>query len=126
MSQEEDRAAERQPRVQRMLSATLHGARFGAMSVVLRNVAAGGVGGMAKQWLQLSEPVEIELPNVGRMKGRIAWIDGVRFGMMFDRDHAIEATRVTRDAASGMDQHFRVMDRFRPDPSSKRPPIGLR
>ena len=107
-----------------MLTATLYGERFLSMGAVVRNVAAGGVGGIARQWLAVGEPIEIDLPNVGRMRGTVAWTDGAHFGMTFDRE--IDAARVTRDAVSGMDQHFRVMDRFRPDISAKRPAIGLR
>lgn len=124
MSQEENQAIARQSRAQRMLTATLYGERFLSMGAVVRNVAAGGVGGIARQWLAVGEPIEIDLPNVGRMRGTVAWTDGAHFGMAFDRE--IDAARVTRDAVSGMDQHFRVMDRFRPDISAKRPAIGLR
>ena len=48
----------------------------------------------------------------------------MRFGAFFDTE--IEPGRVTRDAAAGMDPRFQVMDRFRPPPSAKRPPINWR
>jgi hypothetical protein len=92
--------------------------------VVVRNISPGGIGGTTKQWLIPGEDVDVELPNLGLMPAKVAWTDGVRFGLSFLA--GIDPGRVTRDAAAGMDQSFRVMDRFRPETSAKRPPINLR
>jgi hypothetical protein len=114
----------RAPRTQRMLTVRLRARRFGTIAATARNVSPGGMGGTTGQWLGAGEQVEVELPNLGRVSASVAWTDGTRFGLAFDSE--IDARRVTRDASSGMDPQFRVMDRFRPDTSQRRPGLGLR
>ncbi|MEI9851185.1 MAG: PilZ domain-containing protein [Sphingomonas sp.] len=116
--------ARQQPqRLQRMLNVTLHAPRFGAAGAVVRNISATGLGGTSKQWLAAGEEVGIELPHLGRVAGRIAWAHGTRFGMRFDG--AIDPSRVTREAAPGMDRSFHVMDRYRPVDRARRPGIAM-
>jgi hypothetical protein len=112
----------REPRLPRMLTVQVRGRRFGAMPAIARNLSDGGMGGTTKQWLVTGEEVEADLPNFGWTRARIAWTDGTRFGLAFL--DPVEAGRVSREAAPGMDSSFRVMDRFRPETSMRRP--GLR
>lgn len=109
-------------RTRRMLSAPLRGSRFGERRVVVRDISATGLGGTTDQWLRVGEQVAAVLPNLGEVGGTVVWTAGNRFGVNFD--HAIDAERVTRPAAYS--QPFKVMDRFQPETSAKRPAIGLR
>ncbi len=117
-------AREHAQRLQRMLSAPLHGHRFGQASAIVRNISASGLGGTSRQWLIVGEGIEIELPTIGRVAGSVAWVRGMRFGMRFGA--AIDPARVTRERSPGMVHKFQVMDRFRPPASPRRPPVGLR
>jgi hypothetical protein len=124
---QEDGAREaREPaqRLQRMLNVAMRGRRFGGANAIVRNISPRGLGGTTKQWLVRGEQIQVELPNLGPVPATVIWTDGIRFGARFCTE--IDAGRVTRDSFAGMDQHFRVMDRFRPEPSMKRPAIGLR
>jgi hypothetical protein len=112
----------REPRLPRILSVQIRGRRFGGTTAIARNLSDGGMGGTTKQWLIAGEEVEAELPSFGWTLARIAWTDGTRFGLVFL--DPVEAGRVARPASSGIDPSFRVMDRFRPETSMRRP--GLR
>lgn len=117
-------ARQQAKRLQRMLRVTIHARRFGSAEVVVRNISASGLGGSSDQWLIAGEGVEVELPNLGRVTGTIAWVEGRRFGLAFEA--AIDPSRVLREAAPGMDRSFRVMDRYRPEAAPWRPPLNLR
>jgi len=73
--------------------------------------------------LKVGERIVAELPNLGSVAGAVVWTERNRFGLCFDEE--IDPDRVTRP---GYDRgaRFLVMDRYRPDSSGKRPPIGLR
>jgi hypothetical protein len=117
-------AAARAKRAHRMLNVLLRSPRFGTVAAMARNVSPGGMGGSTRQWLAAGEEIEVELPNIGWVPASVAWTDGIRFGLSFAGE--IDAARVTRDAAAGRDREFQVMDRFRPDTSSRRPGLGIR
>lgn len=121
-----DQAAEaaRAQRMHRMLNVRLRSHRFGTVTAMARNVSPGGMGGSTRQWLGAGEDLEVELPNIGWVPASVAWTDGTRFGLTFAGE--IDAARVTRDAAAGRDRAFEVMDRFRPDTSSRRPGLAVR
>ena len=114
----------RSHRMPRLLTVRLCGRRFGEAGVVVRNISHGGAGCMSRQWLMRGEPVEIELPNLGWVPGTVAWTDGTRFGLYFDGE--IDAGRVARETTPGMDPKFRVMDRYRPETSMRRPGLTSR
>ena len=118
----EDRLPFREPRLPRMLRVNVRGRRFGTMPAIARNLSDGGMGGTTKQWLVTGEEVEAELPSFGWTRARIAWTDGTRFGLVFL--DPVEAGRVSRETTAGMDPSFRVLERFRPVTSMRRP--GLR
>ena len=121
---DESETRERSHRARRMLVVELRGRRFGSASATIRDISSGGLGGTSSRWLVIGEPVELTLPNFGTLTGSVIWTEGNRFGLAFDE--AIDASRVTRETSPGMDRHFEVMDRFRPETSMKRPPIGRR
>jgi hypothetical protein len=114
----------RAPRTHRMLIVQLRARRFGTIAATARNISPGGMGGSARQWLGVGEELEVQLPNLGWVPANVVWTHGPRFGLSFACE--IDAGRVTRDASSGMDPQFQVMDRFRPDTSQRRPGLGLR
>ena len=111
----------REPRSSRMLTVQIRGRRFGVMPAIARNLSTGGMGGTTKQWLMVGETVDAQLPGFGWTRGRVIWTDGTRFGVSF-LGH-VEAERVTRELSPGMDSSFRVMDRFRPSDSVRRPAL---
>lgn len=113
---------ERCARSRRMLRVQIRGRRFGTRPMVVRDISASGLGGTTEQWLIAGERVEARLPNHGEVPATVAWTDGRRFGLRFDIP--IDAERVTRERAG--EARFEVMDRFRPEPSTKRPAINAR
>ena len=116
--------ADPRQRSKRMLTAQVQSARFGRGQIVVRDISAGGLGGMTSQWLRPGERIEAELPVVGNIPARVAWTDGKRFGLAFDEE--IDAERVTREPVPAEIAQFRVHERFRPETSARRPAIGLR
>jgi hypothetical protein len=96
----QDRASERRAF---FLTAILTGLVEKPVSARVRNLSSGGM------MIELSEEPETEvlrgqrvaaeLRNIGRIKGEIAWCEGRRFGMRFDREIDPEAAR--RPVAGG-------------------------
>ena len=111
-------------RSRRMLMAQIRSSRFGAERVRVRDISPGGLGGTTANWLRPGERVEAELPNIGVIPATVAWTQGDRFGLKFD--DAIDSERVTRERVPVEIEKFRVMDRFRPETTAKRPGIGIR
>ncbi|NNM76315.1 PilZ domain-containing protein [Sphingomonas sp. ID1715] len=89
-----DRASERRAF---FLTTTLFGLDQGSVGARVRNLSAGGM------MIELAEEPEpeivrgqrltAELRNIGRVKGEIAWCEGRRFGIRFDREIDPEAAR---------------------------------
>ena len=51
--------------------------------VVTHDLSAGGLGADMPFRLMAGETLTVELPNVGGVAGRIAWVVGTRFGVAF-------------------------------------------
>ncbi len=115
---------QREARMHRMLGVTIRSPRFGTATAIARNVSPGGMGGSTGQWLGADEEIEVQLPNIGWVAARVAWTEGSRFGLRFVQ--AIDAARVTREIAPGIDRGFEILERFRPDLSQRRPGLGSR
>lgn len=69
------------------LQATLrpiNGAMSPAFNVRVRNLSAGGLMAEADVQVAIDDRITVELRNVGRVEGKIAWVRGTRFGVTFD------------------------------------------
>jgi hypothetical protein len=119
-----EQIADQRQRSRRMLMVELRSHRFGQGRIRVRDISPGGLGGTTSQWLRAGERVEAELPNIGNIAATVAWTQGERFGLKFD--DAIDAGRVTRERVPLEIEQFRVMERFRPEITARRPAIGLR
>lgn len=52
--------------------------------VRIRNLSAGGLMAEASVLTKRGDQVELELRNIGRVTGRVAWVAEGRFGVAFD------------------------------------------
>ncbi len=62
----------------------LSGGNPPAFSVRVRNLSAGGLMADADADVAIDDRITIALRNIGQVEGRIAWVRGQRFGVMFD------------------------------------------
>lgn len=83
MAQDAEEPA-RAPRSGRLFSAELLSARGGARAMFVRNLSGTGVGGRSENPPLKGERVEILLPLIGSVQGRVAWSHGAKFGVAFD------------------------------------------
>lgn len=77
--------------------------------VRVRNLSDGGMMGEGDLAVRRGDRVQVELGNVGTVCGNIAWVQGRRFGIAFDRE--IDSERARRPVASGsspLDKEGRV------------------
>lgn len=95
-----DRASERR---NFFLMAVLATAEHGRMSAKVRNLSAGGMmielAEEPEPELQRGHRVSAELRNIGRVRGEIAWVEGRRFGIKFDR--AIDPEMARKPVVAG-------------------------
>ena len=69
------------------LQATLRpvsGANPAPFSVRVRNLSAGGMMAEADAEVAIDDRITVELRNVGKVGGRVAWVRAGRFGVTFD------------------------------------------
>lgn len=85
----EDAHARASERRNFMLMTALSSAENGKLNAKVRNLSAGG---MMVELAEEPDPEVVrgqrftaELRNIGRVKGEVAWIEGRRFGIKFDR-----------------------------------------
>ena len=57
-----------------------------AHQIRVRNLSAGGMMGEGSVAVENGSTVEVDLPNLGRIGGRVAWVQGDRFGVAFADD----------------------------------------
>lgn len=62
----------------------LSGATLAAFSVRVRNLSAGGMMADADANIAIDDRITVELRNIGKVEGRVAWVRGARFGVTFD------------------------------------------
>lgn len=97
MSQEFDEDRKRNSLL--LLADVVAGGR--AWTVKVRNISAGGLMAEPCTDLATGSVIKVELPNVGQIGGKVAWIDHPRFGVTFDRPIDHRAVRGTiRPAAA--------------------------
>lgn len=75
------------PRDSMYLQAVLRpqgGADLPTFTVKVRNISAGGLMGQCEQPVAIDDHIAIDLRNIGRVGGKVAWVNGDRFGVAFD------------------------------------------
>lgn len=89
-----DRSSER---LNFFLGTSLKSGPHAALVARVRNLSAGGMmvelADEPEPELVVGDRVIAELRNIGRVKGEIAWVDGRRYGIRFDKDIDPEAAR---------------------------------
>ena len=82
------------------------------VTVRVRNLSAGGLMADYAGEIAKDSAVEIELRNVGRIAGRVAWVSPSQFGLAFDT--LIDPLAVRRPIGVKRDDLFRplVVDRY--------------
>lgn len=87
------------------LTTNLSGLPQGTLSARVRNLSAGGMMvEMAEEpdpEIERGQRLTAELRNIGKVKGEIAWSEGRRFGIRFDREIDPEAARKPVIAGEG-------------------------
>jgi hypothetical protein len=93
------------------LMAVLSSAEHGKLNAKVRNLSAGGM------MVELSEEPDTEivrgekfateLRNIGRVKGEVAWVEGRRFGLRFDREIDPELARKPVTAGQGTPDYIK-------------------
>ncbi len=123
-SQESGRASRHQrgePRDSMFLQATMRIAD-GAPPLTLRvrNLSAGGMMADCTAPLEQGQSVEIDLRNVGAVAGRIAWADGQKIGIAFDKRIDPQHARKPIGSAAGGSSLVK-----RPESKARRPGLRL-
>lgn len=67
----------------------------------VRNLSAGGMMGESSIAVVSGDRVTAGLRNVGEVRGVVAWVQGNRFGIAFDREIDPVLVRAANSAASG-------------------------
>lgn len=67
------------------LKATIDVERVNAsFDIVVRNVSAGGMLADSTVTLEMGDAVQVDLRRVGKVPGRVVWVQPGRFGVAFD------------------------------------------
>ncbi|MBB3034569.1 PilZ domain-containing protein [Alteriqipengyuania lutimaris] len=91
--------------------------------VKVRNLSDGGMMAEAPIFVERGMRLGIELRNIGRIKGSVAWTQDNRFGVVFD--HEIDSKKV-RGTVTGGDKTPRYTRPSSIAPSSAKPEGSLR
>ncbi|MEO0589011.1 MAG: PilZ domain-containing protein [Pseudomonadota bacterium] len=93
--------------------------------VRVRNLSDGGMMAEGDVFVQRGMRLEIELRNVGKVGGSVAWVQDKRFGIAFDRE--VDSQRVRKPAAEDSNAPAGTQERSwqhrapaPPDPTSLR------
>ena len=73
--------------------------------VRVRNLSDGGMMGEGTIKINRGNRVDVELRNVGTVKGTVAWVQDQRFGVAFDEEIDSQAARAPSNV-SGQDAAF--------------------
>jgi hypothetical protein len=86
--------------------------------VRIRNLSAGGLMAETPVLTKRGDKVELELRNIGRVTGRVAWVAQGRFGVAFD--HPIDPKLARKPVGQGKSE----VPQYLRQPSPK--PLALR
>ncbi|MEP0392336.1 MAG: PilZ domain-containing protein [Erythrobacter sp.] len=67
--------------------------------VRVRNLSDGGMMGEGTMKVNRGNRVDVELRNVGSVKGTVAWVQDQRFGIAFDEEIDSQAARAPSNSA---------------------------
>lgn len=73
-----------------------------AFSVRVRNLSAGGMMAEADVEVSIDDRITVDLRNIGQVEGRVAWVRGLRFGVMFE--HEIDPKLARKSVRQGVVQ----------------------
>jgi hypothetical protein len=85
--------------------------------VRIRNLSAGGLMAEATVLTKRGDKVQLELRNIGRVTGHVAWVAQGRFGVAFD--HPIDP----KLARQPVGQNKSELPRYLRHPAQKNPPL---
>jgi len=117
----ESEKAKRAKRTAMLRKTRLHTAKGLRSAVRLRNLSETGLGGVSDIHLMQNEGLSISLDGIGPVKGHVAWVNGKRFGMVFDE--AIDPENLANNHLEFVTapKGFKVHDCFQPITDYKRP-----
>ncbi len=87
----------------------------------LRNLSETGLGGISDIPMESGEDLSVTLDGIGEVSGHLAWVDGKKFGMVFDE--AIDPEKLTNNhrELAAKPTGYTVPTRFQPVNDYKRP-----
>lgn len=122
MSGEETGAGVDRPQRKAFLTtATLSREGAREASVRVRNLSRTGLGGVASQPFPRGEELTVNLKGIGPVHGRVAWSEGGRFGMAFDKEIDLESLELTPASEVKLAGAGEVLHRFEPITDYRRP-----
>jgi hypothetical protein len=75
----------REPRKSRLLACDMRLQDGAVIRIRVRNISSGGLGARADVPVDAWQPVEIVLPGIGNVAGKVAWVRQDQFGIQFDK-----------------------------------------
>lgn len=81
------------------------------ITVRVRNLSAGGMLAESPERVAQGTAIEIELRNVGNVRGRIVWVSEGKFGIAFDQPVNPQAVRRQVVQRLEVPPHIAVLDR---------------
>lgn len=106
------------------LSAPIKSEKHEALHARIRNLSAGGMmielASLPDPDLTLGMRITAELRGIGRVKGEIAWVDGVRYGVQFATQIDPELARKSVTGGTGTPDYVKpvlVPDRLLKNPT---------
>ncbi|RED15282.1 PilZ domain-containing protein [Parasphingopyxis lamellibrachiae] len=99
----------------------LHNESGGRGDARVRNLSARGLGGVTDIAIKPGQNLVIILNGIGPVRGRIAWVDGKKFGMEFDKAIDLDRLEMTNAPITHAPERFSVASRFQPVTDYKRP-----
>ncbi|MBY8823765.1 PilZ domain-containing protein [Sphingomonas colocasiae] len=112
----------REPRTSRLLACDMRLQDGAVLRIRVRNISAGGLGGRADAPVDAWQPVEVMLPGIGAVAGKIAWVRQDQFGVQFDRP--IDPAKALVTSAQPQKSGHVVPPIYQPGSDYRRP--GLR
>jgi len=74
----------REPRASRLLSCEMQLQDGAVIKIRVRNISSGGLGGRADGPIDAWQSVQVRLPGIGAVAGKVAWVRQDQFGVQFD------------------------------------------
>jgi hypothetical protein len=74
----------REPRTSRLLACEMQLQDGAVIKVRVRNISSGGLGGRADGPIDSWQSVQVRLPGIGAVAGKVAWVRQDQFGVQFD------------------------------------------